>query len=110
MLRCRPLSRRDAAGGRRRDNVPGRTGKAAEKTTLFARLSPALKQRIVQVLRENGHVVGFLGDGINDAPALRAADIVNAVDEEQVMRPRPWNIKDIKRFILFIGPIRSIFN
>jgi Mg2+-importing ATPase len=176
-------------------------GKAAEKTTLFARLSPAHKQRIVQVLRENGHVVGFLGDGINDAPALRAADIgisvdtatdiakesadlillekdlmvleggviegrkvfaniikyirmgassnfgnmfsvlgasaflpyipmapiqvltnnllydfsqvpipTDAVDEEQVARPRPWNIKDITRFILFIGPISSIFD
>jgi Mg2+-importing ATPase len=176
-------------------------GKAAEKTTLFARLSPAHKQRIVQVLRKNGHVVGFLGDGINDAPALRAADIgisvdtatdiakesadlillekdlmvleggviegrkvfaniikyirmgassnfgnmfsvlgasaflpylpmapiqiltnnllydfsqvpipTDAVDEEQVMRPRPWNIKNITRFILFIGPISSIFD
>ncbi len=175
-------------------------GKAAEKTTLFARLSPAHKQRIVKVLRDNGHVVGFLGDGINDPAALRAADIgisvdtatdiakesadlillgkdlmvlqggviegrkvfvniikyirmgassnfgnmfsvlgasaflpyipmapiqvltnnllydfsqvpvpTDAVDEEQVVRPRPWNIKDIKRFILFIGPIRSIF-
>jgi P-type Mg2+ transporter len=176
-------------------------GKAAEKTTLFARLSPSHKQRIVQVLRENGHVVGFLGDGINDAPALRAADIgisvdtatdiakesadlillekdlmvleggviegrkvfaniikyirmgassnfgnmfsvlgasaflpyipmapiqvltnnllydfsqvpipTDAVDEGQVARPRPWNIKDITRFILFIGPISSIFD
>jgi P-type Mg2+ transporter len=55
-------------------------GKEAEKITLFARLSPAHKQRIVQVLRENGHVVGFLGDGINDAPALRAADIGISVD------------------------------
>jgi len=176
-------------------------GEAVEKTTLFARLSPAHKQRIVQLLRENRHVVGFLGDGINDAPALRAADIgisvdtatdiakesadlillekdlmvleggviegrkvfaniikyirmgassnfgnmfsvlgasaflpyipmapiqvltnnllydfsqvpipTDAVDEEQVARPRPWNIKDITRFILFIGPISSIFD
>ncbi|HEY1254789.1 MAG TPA: magnesium-translocating P-type ATPase, partial [Terracidiphilus sp.] len=43
---------------------------AAEKTTLFARLSPAHKQRIVHILRSKGHVVGFLGDGINDSPAL----------------------------------------
>jgi Mg2+-importing ATPase len=174
---------------------------AAEKTTLFARLSPAHKQRIVRVLRSKGHVVGFLGDGINDAPALRAADIgisvdtatdiakesadlillekdlmvldggviegrkvfanivkyirmgassnfgnmfsvlgasaflpfipmapiqvltnnllydfsqipipTDSVDEEQVTRPRPWNIGEIKRFILFIGPISSIFD
>jgi Mg2+-importing ATPase len=174
---------------------------AAEKTTLFARLSPADKQRVVRVLRGKGHVVGFLGDGINDAPALRAADVgisvdtatdiakesadlillekdlmvlgrgviegrkvfanilkyirmgassnfgnmfsvigasaflpyipmlpiqvltnnllydfsqvpipTDAVDPEQVARPRPWNIGEIKRFILFVGPISSIFD
>ena len=53
---------------------------AAEKTTLFARLSPAHKQRVIRVLRAKGHVVGFMGDGINDAPALRAADIGISVD------------------------------
>jgi len=174
---------------------------AAEKTALFARLSPAHKQRVIRALRGKGHVVGFMGDGINDAPALRAADIgisvdtatdiakesadlillekdlmvlgggviegrkvfanilkyirmgassnfgnmfsvlgasaflpfipmapiqvltnnllydfsqvpipIDAVDEEQVARPRPWNIDEIKRFILFIGPISSIFD
>jgi len=174
---------------------------AAETTTLFARLSPAHKQRIVRALRATGHVVGFMGDGINDSPALRAADIgisvdtaadiakesadlillekdlmvleggvtegrkvfaniikyirmgassnfgnmfsvlgasaflpflpmapiqiltnnllydfsqvpipTDAVDDEQVARPRPWNIGEIKRFILCIGPISSIFD
>jgi Mg2+-importing ATPase len=174
---------------------------AAEKTTLFARLSPAHKQRIVRVLRGKGHVVGFMGDGINDAPALHAADIgisvdtavdiakesadlillekdlmvldggviegrkvfaniikyirmgassnfgnmfsvlgasaflpfipmapiqiltnnmlydfsqvtipTDAVDEELVQLPRPWNIGEIKRFILCVGPISSIFD
>jgi Mg2+-importing ATPase len=174
---------------------------AAEKTTLFARLSPAHKQRVIRALRSKGHVVGFMGDGINDAPALRAADIgisvdtatdiakesadlillekdlmvleggvvegrkvfanilkyirmgassnfgnmfsvlgasaflpflpmapiqvltnnllydfsqvpipIDAVDEEQVARPRPWNIDEIKRFIFFVGPISSIFD
>ncbi len=53
---------------------------AAEKTTLFARLSPAHKRRIVRLLRSKGHVVGFMGDGINDAPALHAADIGISVD------------------------------
>ena len=53
---------------------------AAEKTTLFARLSPAHKQRVIRALRSKGHVVGFMGDGINDAPALRAADIGISVD------------------------------
>ena len=50
-------------------------GKAVETTQVFARLSPTHKQRIVEALRHNGHVVGFMGDGINDAPALRAADV-----------------------------------
>jgi Mg2+-importing ATPase len=174
---------------------------AAEKTTLFARLSPAHKQRVIRALRSKGHVVGFMGDGINDAPALRAADIgisvdtatdiakesaglillekdlmvleggvtegrkvfanilkyirmgassnfgnmfsvlgasaflpfipmapiqvltnnllydfsqvpipVDAVDEEQTALPRPWNIDEIRRFILYVGPISSIFD
>jgi Mg2+-importing ATPase len=174
---------------------------AADKAALFARLSPAHKERVIRVLRGKGHVVGFMGDGINDAPALRAADVgisvdtatdiakesadlillekdlmvleggviegrkvfanivkyirmgassnfgnmfsvlgasaflpflpmapiqvltnnllydfsqvpipADAVDEEQVTRPRPWDIGEIKRFILFIGPISSIFD
>ena len=53
---------------------------AAAKTTVFAKLSPAQKERIVRVLRSQGHVVGFMGDGINDATALRAADIGISVD------------------------------
>ncbi|TCW45602.1 Mg2+-importing ATPase [Phytobacter diazotrophicus] len=52
----------------------------AKRTTLFARLTPMHKERIVTVLRREGHVVGFMGDGINDAPALRAADIGISVD------------------------------
>jgi Mg2+-importing ATPase len=53
---------------------------AADKTTVFAKLSPIHKERIVRILRARGHVVGFMGDGINDAPALRAADIGISVD------------------------------
>ncbi len=174
---------------------------AAAKTTLFARLSPAHKEKVIRALRQSGHVVGFLGDGINDAPALRAADVgisvdtatdiaresadlillekdlmvlhggvvegrrifanilkylrmgassnfgnmfsvlgasaflpfipmapiqvltnnllydisqipipTDEVDEEQVSRPRPWNLDEIRRFILLVGPISSIFD
>ncbi len=174
---------------------------AADKAVLFARLSPAHKERVIRALRGKGHVVGFMGDGINDAPALRVADVgisvdnatdiakesadlilleknlmvleegviegrkvfanivkyirmgassnfgnmfsvlgasaflpflpmapiqvltnnllydfsqvpipADAVDEEQVTRPRPWNIGEIQRFILFVGPISSIFD
>jgi Mg2+-importing ATPase len=48
---------------------------AAERTTVFARFSPEQKNRVIAALRENGHTVGYMGDGINDAPSLRTADI-----------------------------------
>lgn len=174
---------------------------AAERTHIFARLSPAHKQRIIRALQHKGHVVGFMGDGINDAPALHVADVGISVDSavdiakaaaavillekdlmvldagviegrkvfvnilkyvrmgassnfgnmfsvlgasaflpfvpmlpiqvltnnllydfsqvpiptdtvgpEQTTQPRPWNIGDIKKFVLFIGPISSIFD
>ncbi|MFG6455268.1 magnesium-translocating P-type ATPase [Roseateles sp. BYS96W] len=51
-----------------------------ERANVFARLTPAHKERIVRLLKANGHVVGFMGDGINDAPALRTADIGISVD------------------------------
>jgi Mg2+-importing ATPase len=47
----------------------------AERATVFARVSPAQKSRILLALKHRGHVVGFLGDGINDAPSLHAADV-----------------------------------
>ncbi len=175
--------------------------KAAEGTTIFAKLSPDHKRRIITALKKNNHVVGFLGDGINDAPALREADVgisvdsavdvakesadiillemsllvlsegviegrkvfgnivkyikmgassnfgnmfsvigasiflpflpmlpsqilvnnllydlsqttipTDVVDEEYTKLPRKWQIKDIGRFMLFIGPISSIFD
>lgn len=51
-----------------------------EKNTIFAKLSPMQKSRIIIALKAAGHTVGFLGDGINDAPALRAADVGISVD------------------------------
>jgi len=174
---------------------------AAESALVFARLSPAHKQRIIRALQQKGHVVGFMGDGINDAPALHVADVGISVDSavdiakaaaavillekdlmvlddgviegrkvfvnilkyvrmgassnfgnmfsvlgasaflpfmpmapiqvltnnllydfsqvpiptdtvglEQIAQPRPWHIGDIKKFVLFIGPISSIFD
>ena len=174
---------------------------AVETTDVFARLSPAHKQRIVQALQRKGHVVGFMGDGINDAPPLRAADVGISVDNavdiakesadvillekslmvleegvlegrkvfvnilkyirmgassnfgnmfsvigasawlpyvpmapiqvltnnllydfsqvpiptdnvgpQQIAKPRPWNMGEIAKFIVFIGPISSIFD
>ncbi len=51
-----------------------------EKNNVFAKLTPTHKERIIRMLKSNGHVVGFLGDGINDAAALRAADLGISVD------------------------------
>lgn len=174
---------------------------AAWQTTLFARVSPAHKQRIIHALQSRQHIVGFMGDGINDAPALRAADVgisvdtavdiakesadmillekslmvleagvvegrkvfanilkyvrmgassnfgnmfsvlgasvfvpylpmapiqilannllydisqtaipTDEVDPDQVEKPRPWDIRQLTRFIVFIGPCSSIFD
>jgi Mg2+-importing ATPase len=52
----------------------------ADRTTVFAKLNPAQKERIVRALHLKGHVVGFLGDGINDSLALKAADVGISVD------------------------------
>jgi P-type Mg2+ transporter len=54
--------------------------KAVEETDIFAKLSPVQKARIVTALRKNGHTVGFMGDGINDATAMKAADVGISVD------------------------------
>jgi Mg2+-importing ATPase len=50
-------------------------GHLAENTAMFARVSPSQKNRIILALKRRGHVVGFLGDGINDAPSLHTADV-----------------------------------
>jgi Mg2+-importing ATPase len=174
---------------------------SVEQVDIYARLSPSHKQRVVNALQQKGHVVGFMGDGINDAPALRAADVGISVDNavdiakesadmilleknlmvlvqgvqegrkvfvnilkyirmgassnfgnmfsvigasawlpyvpmapiqvltnnllydfsqvpiptdnvglHQIAQPRPWNMGEIAKFIIFIGPISSIFD
>jgi Mg2+-importing ATPase len=52
----------------------------AESTAVFAKVSPTQKARVIRALQSNGHVVGFLGDGINDSPSLKAADIGLSVE------------------------------
>lgn len=169
--------------------------------TVFTRINPLQKERVIRALQANGHTVGFLGDGVNDAPALKAADVgisvnnavgiakdtaeiillhkslsvlkdcvtegrrtfgnvvkyikmgsssnfgnmfsmtgaslflpflpmqpaqillnnflydlsqvslpTDAVDAEYLDSPRPWNIEFIKKFMVFIGPISSLFD
>jgi Mg2+-importing ATPase len=55
--------------------------RVAERTDLFVEVDPGQKERIILALKKNGHVVGYLGDGINDASALHAADVGISVDE-----------------------------
>jgi P-type Mg2+ transporter len=188
-------------GGQVESMSDAELAEAAQTTTLFARLSPAHKQRIIRALQSKGHVVGYLGDGINDSPALRTADVgisvdsavdiakeaadiillekslmvleegvlegrkvfanilkyvrmgassnfgnmfsvlgasafvpylpmapiqiltnnllydfsqvpipADDVDPEQLAKPRPWQMGEIARFILFVGPCSSVFD
>ncbi|MET3105610.1 Mg2+-importing ATPase [Oxalobacteraceae bacterium GrIS 2.11] len=59
---------------------PDQLADAAEQTQVFAKLSPTQKATIIEALHKKGHVVGFLGDGINDGPALKSADVGISVD------------------------------
>jgi Mg2+-importing ATPase len=54
--------------------------RVVDETTIFARVTPIQKDQIIRALMRNNHIVGFLGDGINDAPALRTADVGISVD------------------------------
>lgn len=77
---------------------------AVEKTTIFARVNPEQKMQIIEALQANGHVVGYMGDGINDAPSLRTADVSvsvnNAVDVA----------KDAADFILLRKSLHELVN
>jgi Mg2+-importing ATPase len=75
-LRAEPLLTGEDLGRLTEDDL---TQRAAE-TDVFAEIDPAQKVRVVRALRQAGHDVGYLGDGINDAPALHAADVGISVD------------------------------
>ena len=109
-----------------------------KKTNIFAKLSPIQKARIVRLLRQNGNVVGYMGDGINDSPSLTNSDVGVSVDtavdiakesadiillekdlnvlldgvedKEQLEKPKKLDIKSLKRFMLFMGPVSSAFD
>src|SRR5262249_53637405 len=78
-------------------------GEAAEKTTLFARMTPGHKQRIIQLLQARRHVVGFLGDGINDSPALRVADVGISVDTAVDIAKEAADIILLEKSLLVVG-------
>ena len=77
---------------------------AVENNNIFARVNPEQKMKIIQALQFNGHIVGYMGDGINDAPSLRAADVSvsvnNAVDVA----------KDAADFILLRKNLHELVN
>lgn len=99
------------------------------KVNVFCRLSPPQKQRVLLALKQRGHAVGFLGDGINDAAALvlpflpiqvllnyllyDASEIgipFDRVDPETITRPVRWNMALIHRFMLVLGPVSFLFD
>src|SRR5207245_11468251 len=71
---------------------------------LFARLSPAHKERVVRALQRNGHVVGFMGDGINDASALRAADVGVSVDNAVDIAKESADLILLEKDLLVLEP------
>lgn len=74
-----------------------------EKTTVFTRLTPLQKSRVIKALKSNGHIVGYLGDGINDAPALREADIGISVDTAVDIAKESADIIMLEKSLLFLG-------
>jgi Mg2+-importing ATPase len=88
-------------GGELDDMTDSALAAVAERTTVFARVAPGQKNRILRALRSRNHVVGFLGDGINDAPSLHTAEVgisvANAVDVAKdaadiILRERNLNV------------------
>jgi Mg2+-importing ATPase len=76
---------------------------AAAGTTVFARLSPNHKERIIRALQRKEHVVGFLGDGINDAPALKAADVGISVDSAVDIAKESSDVILLETSLLVLG-------
>ncbi len=73
-----------------------------EKSNVFARLTPGHKEKIIKALQKNGHVVGFMGDGINDAPALKTADVGISVDTAVDIAKESADIILLKKSLLVL--------
>ena len=75
----------------------------AERTTVFARLAPDQKDEIIQALQRRGHVVGYMGDGINDAPSLKTSDVGISVDTAVDVAKESADIVLLERSLLVLG-------
>jgi len=87
--------------------------KASLTTNIFARVTPVQKNRIIKLLQESGHVVGYMGDGINDAPSLHTADVGISVDNAVDVAKESADIillnKDFKQLISGVTEGRKTF-
>lgn len=77
--------------------------KEVEICNVFAKLNPLQKSRVINALKSNGHIVGYMGDGINDAPALREADIGISVDTAVDIAKESADIIMLEKSLLFLG-------
>jgi Mg2+-importing ATPase len=78
-------------------------GELAEKNNIFARLSPSQKENVITVLQKRGHVVGYMGDGINDALSMRAADVGISVDTAVDVAKESADIILLEKSLLVLG-------
>jgi Mg2+-importing ATPase len=78
-------------------------GELAEKHDVFARLSPAQKESLITALQKRGHVVGYMGDGINDAPSMRVADVGISVDTAVDVAKESADIILLEKDLLVLG-------
>jgi Mg2+-importing ATPase len=82
---------------------PAHLDQAAESVSVFAKLSPTQKAAVIEALHRRGHVVGFLGDGINDGPALKAADVGVSVDTAVDIAKDTADIILLEKSLLILG-------
>jgi len=102
---CRDVGITDVVvrtGGELAAMPPEAFAKAVKEGNVFARLSPSQKEQIIKALRESGNVVGFLGDGINDAPAMKAADVGISVDSAVDIAKESADIILLERSLLVL--------
>ncbi len=78
---------------------------AVDKTSIFARVTPIQKERIIHALQQVGHNVGYMGDGINDAPALKAADVGLSVDNAVDIAKQNADIILLEKSLLVLSSV-----